>query len=128
MLTIGQMSGFAAEMLLTDPHMAVKAEEETFGIGLQRRLNIIKAAIGALIDTSLANEAKTVQLKPVIHPYLPMNVTEVIDNLSVARTGGIISTETAIEKNPLVKDPKTEMKRIKDDATTELTGTENQNQ
>lgn len=128
MITIGAMSGFAAEMLLSDPHMAVRAEEETFGMGLQRRLNIIKAAIGALIDTSLASEAKAVQLKPVITPYLPMNVTEVVDNLTVAVTGGIISKETAIEKNPLVEDSKVEMGRMKNDATAELTGTENQNQ
>ena len=128
MMTIGAMSGFAAEMLLTDPHMAVRAEEETFGMGLQRRLNIIKAAIGALIDTSLANEAKTVQIKPVITPYLPMNITEVVDNLTVSVTGGIMSKETAIEQNPLVEDLEVELERMKEDATTELTGTENQNQ
>jgi SPP1 family phage portal protein len=125
MLTIGQMSGFAAEMLFSDAHQAVRMEEESFGIGLQRRLNIIKAAIGALIDTSLANECKTVQLKPEITPYLPQNTTEVIDNLSVAVTGGILSKETAIEKNPLVEDSKVELERMKNDATAELAGTEN---
>ncbi|HLD90536.1 MAG TPA: phage portal protein [Patescibacteria group bacterium] len=127
MMTIGQMSGFAAEMIFSDPHMAVRMEEETFGIGLQRRLNIIKAAIGALIDTSLASECRTVQLKPEVTPYLPMNTTEIIDNLSVAVTGGIMSKETAIEKNPLVKDSKVEMERMKADATAELSGSENDN-
>lgn len=125
MMTIGAMSGFAAEMLMTDPHMAVRTEEETFGMGLQRRLNIIKTAIGALIDTTLEKEAITVQLKPVITPYLPMNVTELIDNLSVAVTGGILSKETAIEKNPLVEDSEVELERMKQDATNELSGTEN---
>ena len=127
MMTIGQMSGFAAEMIFSDPHMAVRMEEETFGIGLQRRLNIIKAAIGALIDTSLASECRTVQLKPEVTPYLPMNTTEIIDNLSVAVTGGIMSKETAIEKNPLVKDSKVEMERMKADATAELSVSENDN-
>ena len=124
MMTIGQMSGFAAEMLFSDAHMAVRMEEETFGIGLQRRLNIIKAAIGALIDTSLANECKTVQLKPVITPYLPQNTTEMIENLSVSVTGGILSKETAIEQNPLVEDSEMELERMKNDATNELSGTE----
>ena len=128
MMTIGAMSGFAAEMLFTDPHMAVRMEEETFGIGLQRRLNIIKAAIGALIDTSLANECKMVQLKPIITPYLPQNVTELIDNLGVAVTGNIMSKETAIEQNPLVEDPDNEIKRMQNDITTELAGTNNSNQ
>lgn len=122
MITIGAMSGFAAEMLLSDPHMAVRAEEETFGIGLQRRLNIIKAAIGALIDTSLSKECKTVQLKPIITPYLPQNVTEMIENLGVSVNGGIMSKETAIETNPLVKDSAVELERMKADATKELAG------
>ena len=124
MLTIGAMSGFAAEMLLTDPHMAVRTEEESCGIGLQRRLNIIKAAIGALINTSLATEAKAVQLKPVITPYLPQNTTELIENLTVAVTGNIMSKETAVEKNPLVSDSEEEMKRLSVDATNELSGKE----
>jgi SPP1 family phage portal protein len=124
LMKIGQMSGFAAEMLFTDPHMAVRAEEESFGIGLQRRLNIIKAAIGALIDTSLAKEAKTVQLKPAITPYLPQNTTEIIENLGVSVNSGIMSKETAIEQNPLIEDSEAEMERLKDDATSELTGTE----
>ena len=126
MMTIGQMSGFAAEMLFSDAHMAVRTEEETFGIGLQRRLNIIKAAIGALIDTSLEKECKTVQLKPVITPYLPQNSTELVDNLSVSYTGGIISQKTAIERNPFVEDAEVELKNIKDEGTKELSGTENQ--
>jgi len=127
MIQIGQMSGFAAEMLFTDPHMAVRAEEESFGIGLQRRLNIIKAAIGALIDTSLAKEAKTVQLKPIITPYLPQNTTEIIENLGVSITSGILSKETAVEKNPLVEDSTVEMKRLKDDMTAEIADVEAQN-
>jgi len=122
MMTIGAMSGFAAEMLLTDPHMAVRTEEETFGIGLQRRLNIIKAAIGALIDTSLASEARSIQLKPVITPYLPQNTTELIENLTVAVTGNIMSKETAVAENPLVADPEEEIKRLAKDKTDELTG------
>jgi len=127
MMTIGAMSGFAAEMLLTDPHMAVRLEEESFGIGLQRRLSIIKAAIGALIDTSLVSESKTVQLKPVITPYLPQNTTEVVENLTVAVTGGIMSKETAIEHNPLIEDSEAEVIRLQEDATADLSGQEETN-
>jgi SPP1 family phage portal protein len=115
---MGTIAQFTMKAFFMDAHMAVRKEEETFGIGLQRRLNIIKHAIGALIDTSLAKEAATITLKPVISPYLPANITEMIENLSVAKTGGIISTETAVEQNPLVPDSVAEMVRI---------GTDNQN-
>jgi hypothetical protein len=96
-----------------DAHMAVSEKEEIFGIGLQRRINIIKAAIGKVIDTSLSKEAETVQIKPVITPYLPQNDTEIIENLTLAKTGGIISTETAVEQSPLTTDATLEVERLK---------------
>jgi len=124
MMEIGPVSGVAMKMMFLDAHMAVKRKEEVFGIYLQRRLNILKAAIGMVLDISLAKEAKILQLKPVLTPYLPANETEMIENLSVSVTGGILSKKTAIEQHPLVEDPETELERLKEDATSELAGTE----
>lgn len=119
---IGNVTGVALKMMFLDAHMAVKVEEETFGIGLQRRLNILKHAIGAAIDTSLEKEAATITLKPVIIPYLPANTSEMINDLSLAKTSGIISTETAVEQNPLVPDSVAEMLRIGADNQNNLAG------
>ena len=121
---LGTIAQFTMKAFFMDAEMGVSKKEETFGIGLQRRLNIIKAAIGTVIDTSLAAEAKLLQLKPVITFYLPQNVTEMVDNLSVSVTGGLMSKESAVEQNPLVEDSETEMERLKNDATTELSGTD----
>jgi hypothetical protein len=118
----GNISGIALKMMFLDAHMAVKCKEEIFGIGLQRRLNLIKACIGTIIDTSLSKAAQMVQLKPVITPYLPQNVTEMIDNLSVAVTGGIMSKETAVDQNPLVSDSESEILKLQSDATNQLAG------
>jgi SPP1 family phage portal protein len=123
----GNISGIALKLMFLDAHMAVRNKEEIFGIGLQRRLNLLKAAIGTVIDTSLSGEARTLQMKPVLTPYMPENVTEMIENLSVAKTGGIISTETAVEQNPLVEDKDVEMERLKNDKTDELAGLEDNN-
>ncbi len=119
---LNAFSGIAMKLMFMDCHMAVRNKEEIFGIGLQRRLNLIKATIATVIVPSLAQIAKTVQLRPVIHPYLPENMTELIENLSVAYTGGIMSRETAVEQNPLVADPTAEMDRMKQDATSQLSG------
>jgi SPP1 family phage portal protein len=119
---MGTIAQFTMKAFFMDAHMAVSNKEEIFGIGLQRRINLIKACIGSVIDTSLAEVAKTVQIKPKITPYLPQNDTELIDNLTVSKTGGIISTESAVEQNPLVSDTKTEMERINNDKTGELAG------
>ena len=116
MKAMGQLSGFAVEMLFTDAHMAARAEEENFGMGIQRRLNILKKAIGALIDTSLEKEAQTLQLIPQFTPYLPKNTTELVNDLSMAVTSGILSKESAAEQNPFVVDPVTELTRLQTEA------------
>jgi SPP1 family phage portal protein len=107
-----------------DAHLAVSKKEEIFGIGLQRRFNLLKAVVGKVIDTSLEAESEIVQLVPQITPYLPQNDTEKIENLTVAKTSGILSAETAVESNPLVEDPETEMERLKNDKTNEMAGLE----
>lgn len=117
---IGPVSGIALKLLFLDAHMAAKNKEETFGIGLQRRINIIKAAIGMVINTTLSNEALSLQIKPVLTPYLPENLTEMLENLVLSTTNGFMSTETAIELNPLVPDSETEIQRIKDDVTSDV--------
>lgn len=122
MAGMGTIAQFTMKAFFMDAHMAVAKKEQIFGIGLQRRLNIIKAAIGAVIDTSLSAESKSVQLKPVITPYLPQNDTEIIENLTVARTGGIISTESAVEQSPLTENSEVELERLKNDKTNELAG------
>lgn len=125
---MGTIAQFTMKAFFMDAHMAVAKKEQIFGIGLQRRINIIKAAIGMVIDTSLFKESQLVQMKPVITPFIPQNDTEIIENLTVSVTGGIMSKETAVEQNPLVEDPEIEMERMKDDATSELADVEAQNQ
>lgn len=120
---LGNISGIALKLLFFDAHIAVSNKEEIFGIGLQRRLNIIKAFIGKVLDKAKAKATTTLQLKPVITPYLPANINEEIDNLVNAVNGGIMSTETAIEQNPLVEDTETEKTRINEGINAELAGT-----
>ncbi len=121
---LGTIAQFTMKAYFMDAHMAVSEKEEIFGIGLQRRINIIKAAIGKVIDTSLSKEAETVQIKPVITPYLPQNDTEIIENLTLAKTGGIISTETAVEQSPLTVDAEVENERLKADKINQVAGIE----
>ena len=121
---MGTIAQFTMKAFFMDAHLAVSKKEEIFGIGLQRRFNLLKAVVGKVIDTSLEAESETVQLVPQITPYLPQNDTEKIENLTVAKTSGILSAETAVESNPLVEDPETEMDRLKNDRTNEMAGLE----
>lgn len=121
---MGTIAQFTMKAFFMDTHLAVSKKEEIFGIGLQRRFNLLKAVVGKVIDTSLEAESEIVQLVPQITPYLPQSDTEKIENLTVAKTSGILSAETAVESNPLVEDPETEMERLKNDKTNEMAGLE----
>jgi SPP1 family phage portal protein len=112
---LGNLSGVALKLLFLDAHMAVKNKEEIFGLGLQRRINILKAAIGKVIKTDLGKTADMTQLKPILTPYLPQNDTEMIENLSTSMNGGMMSRETAVGLNPLIEDAETELARMKDE-------------
>lgn len=124
---LGNIAEVTMKSFFMDAHMAVGTIEEWFGLGLQRRLNIIKNAIGKLIDTSLAAEAKSVTLKPVITPYMPTNTTELIDNISVSVTGGVMSAQTGREQNPLVTNKEQEETRIADQKGLESAGVDDLN-
>lgn len=121
---MGTIAQFTMKAFFMDAHMAVSNVEERFGIGLQRRLNLIKACIGTVIDTSFSEVAKSLRIKPKVTPFLPENDTEKIENISLSVTSGIMSKETGTEVNPLIIDPKTEIERLKQDTTNEIAGLE----
>lgn len=120
MKQLGDLSGVSLKLMFLDAHLAARAKEETFGIGIQRRLNLIKAFIGNVLDVSLSEAAKSVRIKPVFTPYLPANTKEDVEVLTMAVTGGIMSKETAIEKNPLVSDAEVEMERVQNERAIEM--------
>jgi len=129
----GDLSGFAIKLMFTDAHLKAENDIELFGEMFQRRLNLLKHILGAVINTSLSAEVDNLELEPEFTPYLPKNVKEIIETLSTARGNKpLISKETALENNPFVGDVQGELDRIKSDneeeianAQRELTGTFN---
>lgn len=92
------ISGYAIELLFLDAHLAAISKEETFGIGIQRRVNLIKSFIGNVLDVSLSEASKSVRMKPVFTPYMPKNFKELVEILNQAVFYEILSRETATEK------------------------------
>lgn len=117
----GDMSGFAIKLLFTDAHIKAENDIALFGEIYQRRLNFLKHALGTVVNTALADEVDNVEIEPEFVPYLPKNVKEVIEYLATARGNKpLISSETAMENNPLVDDPARETERMKADEEAEL--------
>lgn len=116
----GNYSGAAMKMRFLPAHMKAADKEETFGKGIQRRLNFLKAAM-AVINTDF-EAVRQLQIKPRFKFFTPMNEQEAISILVNALTGDkpIISQDTAVDLNPLIEDKEAEKKKLeKEKAETE---------
>lgn len=122
MATIGgNLTNFGVQMMFLDAHMKSSEHEEDFGIGIQRRINFMMAA-HAVINVTLG-PALVMDVSPVFEYFMPENIKEKIENLSIAAGGKpIISQETAVKLNPLVTDADTEFKKVQDEGAADAIG------
>lgn len=108
---LGNLSGIALKLLFLDAHLKASRKEPIFAESLQRRYNWLKTAI-SIMDKKFV-PALNMKLRPKFQYFMPEDTAAVIATLNTAVTGGILSTETAIDQNPLVTDPETEKGLIK---------------
>lgn len=120
MKNIGAVSGVALKLLFLDAHLKAENHIEVFGEMFQRRLNLIKSTIGNVIDISLLPDVELLEVEPIITPYMPRNVKEDVEVLVQATSKPIISVKTALEHNPLVSDPETELLLMDEESEKEL--------
>lgn len=121
MKAIGYNSNAVIKLLFSDPHMKARTKWELFGIGIQRRVNIISRMVAMLYG--LEDAYKKMSIVPVMEPYLPENITETITALVTgAGNGKIMSQKRGVELNPLVKNPDKEIERIDEEAVKALSG------
>lgn len=111
---LGTFSGFALKMLFQDAHMKAADHEENFGESIQRRINFIKAAM-AFINTDF-EKVSTLTITPKFTYFLPKNEQEIIEMLTTAVTGKIMSQKSAVGVNPLVEDADMEVEQLKEEA------------
>lgn len=116
---LGTFSGFALKMLFMDAHMKAADKEEIFGKSIQRRINLLKAALGKKIKVSSA-AGTSLHIKPKFEYYLPKNHQEIVEMLFTA-TGSkaIMTQETAVRMNPLVTDSQAEIDQLKEEGNVE---------
>lgn len=112
---LGTFSGIALKMLFLGAHMKASNHEELFGQSIQRRINLIKFALTRMSVSF--KPGLNLDIKPEFKYYLPKDNKEEVDILVAAVGAGILSVETAIELNPLIKDAMVEKARVKAETT-----------
>jgi SPP1 family phage portal protein len=110
------VSGVALKLMFLDAALKTLKHQEEFGEGLQRRVNLLKKGM-SLISTTV-EPAMTLNIEPEFTFYMPQNDQEIISTLVTAVGGrAVMSKKTAVENNPFVINPKTELEEIMDDET-----------
>lgn len=109
---LGAVSGVAYDRIFMDAHLAAKKElKGEYGMGTQRDINLQKAFC-AVIDTTLAGAAKSLDIKYDIPIFRINDDAETIGTLAKANSAGMLSQKTMVEYSPLTKNAEEELAQI----------------
>jgi SPP1 family phage portal protein len=112
--SLGYFSNIALQTLFLDARIKATDKEEIFGEGVQRRINFLKSAL-ATIDVKL-KPALTMNIAPKFNVLLPQDTKEIIETITAAIDGGILSTDSGVKQNPLVTDADSELEALSDES------------
>lgn len=111
---LGNVSGIALKLMFLDAALKSLRHQESFGEGVQRRINLIKKAMGVV--SIRVEQAEGLQIEPEFEFYLPQNEQELVNMLTTGvGNRQIMSQRTAVSQNPFVKNPDKEMEDIAED-------------
>ena len=121
--TLKSLSTLSAKALRTVMMLAdIKAakRKEKHDELLDRTASLILAIIGNVLDVSLHAQCEAASIGHEFQEPFGEDVSDDINDITRALDAGILSTETAVELNPLVKDVTREMERLKDEQAERL--------
>ncbi|HTE30273.1 MAG TPA: phage portal protein, partial [Chryseolinea sp.] len=113
-------SGVALDTFFLDPEIKAIKNRGIFGESLQRRVNLMRVSL-VVFDPSL-KPSLLLKIAIRFRSFLPKNVGELVDLLIKLTGGGLMSKDTAVRQNPLVKDANAELialEKQKEDALAE---------
>lgn len=113
---VSQLSAKALNTVMLLANVKAARRKESHDELLDRTASLITAIIANVTDISLAGECANLVVNHQFQEPFGDDITEMLDNIVKAYNAGIISTEGAVELNPLVKDAAAEIDRINKEA------------
>ncbi|MCM1379556.1 MAG: phage portal protein [Prevotella sp.] len=110
--SISQLSAKALRTVMMLADIKASKHKEIHDELLDRTASLIIAIIGNVLDVQLAGECENLDVQHTFQEPFGEDVADDLNDIIRAVDGGILSTETAIELNPLVKDVTRERERI----------------
>lgn len=113
---LSNVSGKALKQMMLLADIKASMHKETHDELLDRIGNIFIAIVGNVLNIRLKKECNDLMLGHEFQEPFGEDIAEVIENLAKAKDSDLLSTEGAIERNPLVKDKDLELKRMKQES------------
>lgn len=110
--SISQLSAKALRTVMMLADIKASKHKESHDELLDRTGSLITAIIGNVLDVSLYDECEKLQLLHEFQEPFGEDISEDLDDIIKSVDAGILSNETAIELNPLVKDVTRERERL----------------
>lgn len=118
--SLSALSGKALRTVMLLADIKAARRKETHDELLDRAASLITAIIGNVLDVSLHSQCENLRVAHEFQEPFGEDVADSIENIIKSIDGGIMSTETGVELNPLVKDSHRENERLakeKDEAS-----------
>lgn len=110
--SMGNMSGKALRTVMLLADIKASKHKEIHDELLDRTASLITSIIGNVLDISLHDECERLKVQHEYQGPFADDIAEDLENIIKSVDGGIMSTETAVELNPLLKDHTLENERL----------------
>lgn len=110
--SISQLSAKALRTVMMLADIKASKHKEIHDELLDRTASLITAIIGNVLDAHLHSQCEKLQIGHEFQEPFGDDIVETLNQITTAIDAGILSTETGIELNPLVKDTHREAERI----------------
>lgn len=115
-------SGVSWEYMFMFPMLKAKDKQDYFGAMISREINLVKAIVGVLYPEVVSNgQLDELKVGYQFSTPMPNNVMDTLEAIQKSTDMGAMSQETAVNQNPLIKDPKTELERLRNESAARQT-------
>lgn len=114
---VGKASGTAFRFMFMGAHMSVSNHAEVIGEFLQRRVNFLVSALGAINPSEFSKASQTIDIETEVQPYMIDDLNDKVTTAVSAVSGGIWSTREGIMFAGNADRIESELKEIEEEQT-----------
>lgn len=109
---LSNVSGKALKQMMLLADIKASRHKESHDELLDRTSNLILSIIGNVLQVALKSECENTVIAHEFQEPFGEDIAEVISNIAKAKDAEMLSTEGAVELNPIIKDHNLELKRL----------------